>query len=258
MTERPQNKPQDMKLNKEIKINQKKIEKKAVTRDNIDTLKTTEKKDETKEVKIEENKVEDKKVDAQITEVKPTPQKAAEEKKEEKKEDKTQQKKAPQKITKKEEAVARGINVHASKKHCMYICKFIKNKEIDKAIEELKEVIKMKRPIPFKGEIPHRHYPGMMSGRYPVNAAKEFIYLLKGLRGNVLVNSMDLDKTRIYYASATWNARPAKRGGMRFKRAFILLKAKEFSAEQEIKPVKTERKNKMLEEKTHEQNQEKK
>ncbi|MBI2632260.1 hypothetical protein HYW75_04610 [Candidatus Pacearchaeota archaeon] len=243
MTEKPQNKPQEKKLNQEMKFNHKKV----VTGDNKNKLKATEKKEEIKEGKIEEKKVEDKKDEVKQVEVQPTPQKEAEEKKEEKKEDKTPQKKVSQKIIKKEEAVARGINVHASKKHCMYICKFIKNKEIDTAISELNDVIKMKRPIPFKGEIPHRHHLGMMSGRYPVNAAKEFIYLLKGLRGNVLVNSMDLDKTRIYYASATWDSRPAKRGGMRFKRAFIVLKAKEFPVEQEIKPKESKEKLKMQE-----------
>lgn len=244
MTERPQNKPQDKKLNQEIKMSRKKIENKVVSDNNKNSIRQQEevKKMEQKEM----SKIEDKKEKAntektpEVQHAQQLPQKK-EEKAEEKKEEKPAQKKAPQKISKKEEAIARGVNLHTSKKHCMYICKFIKNKEIDKSIEELNEVIKMKKPIPFKGEIPHRSYPGMMSGRYPVKAAKEFIYLLKGLKGNVLVNGMDLDKTRIYFASATWDSRPAKKGGMRFKRAFVVLKAKEFPAEQEIKHMKTEK-----------------
>lgn len=139
-----------------------------------------------------------------------------------------EEKKAPAKIAKKEEAVAKGTNFHASKKHCMYISSFIKNKSIDQAIKELEEVIKFKRVIPFKGEIPHRSQPNIMSGRYPISASKEFINLLKALKGNVIVNGLDLDKTRIYFASATWASRPAKRGGMRFKRSYVVLKAKEF------------------------------
>lgn len=231
MTERPQNKPQDKKLNQEIKVKQNKADKKEIPLDNKNSEKKAEEKiDEKKEGKKEGSEQEVKQV-----------REKTEEKAEEKKEEKPAQKKAPQKISKKEEAIARGVNLHTSKKHCMYICKFIKNKEIDKSIEELNEVIKMKRPIPFKGEIPHRSYPGMMSGRYPIKASKEFIYLLKGLKGNVLVNGMDLDKTRIYFASATWDSRPAKKGGMRFKRAFVVLKAKEFPVEQEIKQMKTEK-----------------
>jgi large subunit ribosomal protein L22 len=133
---------------------------------------------------------------------------------------------------KKEEAIAYGLNLHASKKHCMYICTFIKNKPIDFAIKELQAVIALKRPIPFKGEIPHRSYPGMMSGRYPIKASSQFIYLLKALKGNVIANGMDLDKSWIVFASANWASRPQKRTGGRFKRTNVLLKAKEITAEE--------------------------
>ena len=68
-----------------------------------------------------------------------------------------------------------------------------------------------------------------MSGRYPVNAAKEFIYLLKGLKGNVIDNLMDLEKTKIFWGSANWAFRPARRGGIKAKRTHVVLKAKEFS-----------------------------
>ena len=157
--------------------------------------------------------------------------KPVEQQKDSKKEEVKTDKKPVSKVqkVKKEEAVARGTNLPASKKHCMYICRFIKNKPIDLALSELQSVIAMKRPIPFKGEIPHRSFPGMMSGRYPVNASKQFINMLKALKGNVLVNGLDLDKTRIYFASATWDSRPARKGGTRFKRAHVLLKAKEFN-----------------------------
>lgn len=141
--------------------------------------------------------------------------------------DKTPEKKESKKkaAQKKEEAIARGISIRASKKHCVYICSFIKNKKIDKAIEDLTEVIKMKKPIPFKGEIPHRK--GMMSGRYPIKASKYFINVLKALKGNAIVNGLDLDKTRIYIASANWASRPARSAGRRAKRTHVLLKAKE-------------------------------
>jgi len=89
----------------------------------------------------------------------------------------------------------------------------------------LQDVIKLKRAVPFKGEIPHRK--GMMSGRYPVNASKLFISLLKALKGNSIVNGLDLEKTRIYFAHSTFASRPSRRGG-KSKRAHITLKAKEF------------------------------
>lgn len=136
-------------------------------------------------------------------------------------------KKEAVKISKKEEAVARGLSLPTSKKHCMYISNFIKGKSIDTAILELKEVLKFKRAIPFKGEIPHRHGPGMMSGRYPINAVSLLINVLKGLKGNCLVNGLDLQKTIIYSSSASWASRPPRKGGTRFKRVNIIIKAKE-------------------------------
>ncbi|MEK6850258.1 MAG: hypothetical protein AABX85_01650 [Nanoarchaeota archaeon] len=151
------------------------------------------------------------------------------ESKTEKKEIKVEKKEKKIERPKKSEAIAKGTNMHASKRHCMYICSFIKNKPIDRALKELQEVIILKRAIPFKGEIPHRHELGGKPGRYPINASKEFIYLLKALKGNSIENGLDIDKTRIYFASATWSSRQSKRGGARFKRAFVLLKAKEFN-----------------------------
>lgn len=150
-------------------------------------------------------------------------------------EDKKQDKKEEKKIVKKEEAVARGADMSISKKHCMYICKFIKGKDVDTSIKQLEEVIKLKRAIPFKGEIPHRH-GDMMSGRYPVSASKVMIGVLKGLRGNIIANGMDVEKSKIYFASANWASRPARKGGMRFKRAHVILKAKEIVTPQRESP----------------------
>lgn len=137
-------------------------------------------------------------------------------------------------IPKKEEAVARGVNLHASKKQCVYICTFIKNKPIDRAIADLQSVIALKKAVPFKGEIPHRK-GDIMSGRYPVKAAGYFINLLKALKGNALVNGLEIDKTRITTASANWASRPQRRGGTAAKRTHILLKAREFSEGEKLK-----------------------
>ncbi|MBS3098979.1 hypothetical protein J4462_02095 [Candidatus Pacearchaeota archaeon] len=128
-------------------------------------------------------------------------------------------------IEKKEEAVARGSSLPISKKHSMFICKFIKNKSIDSAISDLGQVQKMKMAIPYKGEIPHRKNLGQ--GRYPVKASGYFINLLKSLKGNIVVNGMDLYNSRIVLASACWASRPLRSGGRAAKRTNILLKAKE-------------------------------
>lgn len=153
-------------------------------------------------------------------------EKVSEDQKEQKEEvSKKQAKNEKQKIKKKFEAVANARSLPISKKHAMYICSFIKGKTIDKAIEELEKVSQLKLAVPFKGEIPHRK--GMMSGRYPVNAAKEFIYVLKGLKGNAIVNGLDIEKTIIYLASANLAHRPVRAGGKRAKRTHVFLKARE-------------------------------
>ena len=145
---------------------------------------------------------------------------------------KKEQEKAKQ-IEKKENAVAKAVSVQISGKHARYICSFIKGKTVDQAILELEQVAKMKRAIPFKGEIPHRR--NMQSGRYPINASKVFISLLKGLKGNIIVNGLDVEKTKIYLASTARAFRPAKGSGRYAKRCHVLLKAKEIKLTEEKK-----------------------
>ncbi len=126
---------------------------------------------------------------------------------------------------KKEEAIARGVSLRISKKHGMYLCSFIKGKNIDLALKQLEEVLKFKRSIPFKGEVPHRKGK-MMSGRYPINATGVFIKMLKALKGNVITNGLDLNKTVISYGMSNWASRPSRRRGSA-KRTNVLLKAVE-------------------------------
>ncbi len=133
---------------------------------------------------------------------------------------------------KKDKAVARGDSLHISKRHGMYICSFISGKNIDSAIEDLEKVILLKKAVPFKGEIPHRKGKGMMSGRYPVSAAKIFIPMLKSLKGNAAVNGLDLSKTIITVASTNLAPRPARRGGQHGKRAHVILEAKEINKQE--------------------------
>lgn len=198
-------------------------------------------KTEMKENKEIESKLKEEKKDENITEAtdskieeqnieKKDSEKSKETKKdsEKPKETKKEPKKDIKLIVKKYEAVARGRNLPVSKKQSVYICSFVKHKPIDKALSDLELVIKKKKAVPFKGEIPHRK--GMSRpGRYPVKAAGLFIDILKGLKGNIIVNGLELEKTRICMASATWAARPMRSGGRQAKRTNVLLKAKEFS-----------------------------
>jgi len=153
-----------------------------------------------------------------------------EEKKEDKKteiknEEKTDVKKTEQKKIKKTEAIVRGLNVPISSKQSFAICKFIKNKEIEKAIFELEEILLHKKALPMKGEIPHRRGK-IMSGRYPRNSIKEFIRLLKNLNANAAANQMS--NSIISEARANFASRPyGKFGRVRKKRTNVIIIAKE-------------------------------
>jgi len=100
----------------------------------------------------------------------------------------------------------------------------------------LEQAEKKKIAIPMRGEIPHRK--GMMSGRYPINAIKEFIVLLKSLKANALVNELELEKFKIA-CKANVASRPYRRFGRgRMKRTHVELKL--------IKKEKAKKKKRLL------------
>jgi len=150
------------------------------------------------------------------------------EKEETKPEDKVEEKKKPivkKEIIKKDYAVINIKNSPISTKHSMAICKFIKYKKIEDAIEYLEKVIVGKKAIPMKGEIPHRKGK-MMSGRFPKNASKEFIIFLKSLKANA--NANNLEEPIISEAVANIGTRPYGRfGRTRKKRTNITIKCRE-------------------------------
>ncbi len=116
----------------------------------------------------------------------------------------------------------RGLSLPISKKHAVAICRFIKGKRIEIAIREIEEVVKGKKAIPMKGELPHRK--GMERGRYPINAAGVFIKLLKSLDANTNINN--LGEVYISVAKADKASRPYRRfGSRRFKRTNVILVA---------------------------------
>lgn len=141
--------------------------------------------------------------------------------------EKVEKKAAP----KREEVTALGRGLPISLKHSMYVSSFIKRRSIDNAIAALQDVALLRRAVPFKGEIPHRSEPGMMSGRYPQSAALAFIRVLKNLKGNAIAHGLDLEKTQVSYSSASWASRPMRRGGRKAKRVNLTLKATEMKEE---------------------------
>lgn len=190
-----------------------------------DAVKTedTEKK-EVVEVPKEEVKVEtktdvaEKKIEAK-EDVKIETEKESASKKEEAKPKKKAEKKAA-----KEFVVANLSNLKMSTKYAISICKFIKHKTVEQAILDLEQVKLKKKAVPMKGEIPHRHGKGMMSGRFPERAAEEFVSALKSTLSNAA--SHGIEDPVIVEAIANIGNRPYARYGIRRKRTHLKIKLK--------------------------------
>lgn len=154
-------------------------------------------------------------------------------------EKKVDKKKVKQVVEKKEEAIVNGRSLPISTKYSMAICKFIKNKSIEKAIADLEDVLKFKKAIPMKGEIPHRKGK-IMSGRYPMNATKEFIRLLKNLLTNSNVSG--LEEPVIVEGISNQASRPYGRfGSIKRKRTHVKIIVRE---KKKIKKRKLNRRKK--------------
>lgn len=137
---------------------------------------------------------------------------------------KKEDKKVVKPIIKKEFAIINSRNIPISTKTSGAICRFIKNKTIENAITDLKQVMTLKKPVPMRGEIPHRK-GRIMSGRFPKIAAEKFIAVLKSLKGNAMANG--IEKPLIIEAISNIGNRPyGKFGSVRKKRTHITIKVK--------------------------------
>jgi len=126
---------------------------------------------------------------------------------------------------KKTEAKVNATSAPISTRHSVDLCKFIKMKDIEKAIKELEEVVSKRMALPMKGEFAHRKGKGMMSGKYPQNSTKYFIKLLKSLQSNA--NANEIKEPVIVEAVANLAPRPRGRfGRYQRKRTHITIVAK--------------------------------
>ena len=145
-------------------------------------------------------------------------------------EEKSKKKAKKQKPVNKHEAIVYGRAQPISLKHSKGIGKFIKNKKIEKAIDDLELVMKKKIAVPMTGELPHRKGKGIMSGKYPVKASMHFIKLLKSLNGNSSANGLELEKTKI--KEVIVNKAPDQMhrfGRMKYKRTHVMIKSSDMN-----------------------------
>jgi len=145
---------------------------------------------------------------------------------EEKKGEKAEEKKSKEEVKPKNKAIVRGMSLKISSKHCFAICKMLKGKSPDKAIEILENVVRKKRSVPMRGrEVAHQKGKGMAGGKFPKKAALEIINLLKQLKANATVNG--IENAVITTAKADKASRPYRRAGRRAKRTHVYLEVKD-------------------------------
>jgi large subunit ribosomal protein L22 len=98
-----------------------------------------------------------------------------------------------------------GRELKMSPKAATEICRKLRGMRLDSAKELLEAVAKKKRAIAFrryKKEVPHRSLDeGWYAGRYPVHAAKQFLFLLEELEANAEYKGLDVDRLRIVHAA---------------------------------------------------------
>lgn len=145
-----------------------------------------------------------------------------------------EKKKEPKKEKARDYAKIGAKNAPISTRHSVALCKFIKSKKIERAIQELEEVFSKKRALPMKGEFAHRKGKGMMSGKYPQNSTKYFIKLLKSLQANA--NAGEVKEAVITEAIANLAPSPRGRfGAYKRKRTHITIIAKNIENKNERK-----------------------
>ncbi len=146
------------------------------------------------------------------------------------------QKKEVQKV-KKDKANVNIEGAPISTKYSRDICRFIKNKPLDEAIKDLEQVLIYKKAIPMRGGYGHKKSAkgfASGSGKYPQNAAKYFIKLLKNLSANASANG--LENPIITEAFANTGSKPRARfGRWQRKRTHIKLTAREKNMNKKIK-----------------------
>lgn len=177
-----------------------------------------ENKSVTKEKEVKETKAVAKQ---KVEEPKNTEVKTTEDKKDIKIENK---KVAKKEVIKKDKAIARGVGLRISPKYSKFVCRLIKRKTPERAIELLEQVVLGKLAVKMPSlELPHQKGKGVAGARYPKTVAQEFIKVVKQLNANCIVNN--IDDPIIVIAMSNRAAAPVRRGGRKAKRANLYLEA---------------------------------
>jgi len=215
------------------KVEEKKVETKPVEAKPVETKPVETKKEEAKEeakpeVKEEakpEAKVEEKKEETKSeTKEEAKPEVKEESKSEVKEESKSKSKKET--IKPKDKAIANGFSLQISPKHTKAICKMIKGKTLPQALIFLENVVKGKQAVKMTGlEVPHQKGKGIAGARFPKNASKAILGVVKQLGANATVNG--IEEPIITMAMPNQASAPLRKGGRKAKRTHLRLEAQD-------------------------------
>ncbi len=146
---------------------------------------------------------------------------------EEKKVENAKTKKTKQKeIPKKEVAIANGYSLKISPKQSVYVCRVIRGKSPENAIKRLQDVISEKRPVPMAGlEVGHKKGRGLAGGKFPKNACKAIIEIVKQVWANAVVAGIGNPVITIVKSDRA--SAPYRRSGQKAKRTHIHIEVRE-------------------------------
>lgn len=121
-------------------------------------------------------------------------------------------------ITKKEvkKAKAFGVNLSISTKKSIELANFLRFRDLIQAKRLLENVILKNVAVPMRRYNKDTgHKPGIGPGRYPRNAAKEFLFLLKSAESNAKHRGMDVNQLYIHQLIANQGAKQFRSGRQR-------------------------------------------
>jgi len=142
---------------------------------------------------------------------------------------KTEEVKKPVKIkevSKKDVAVANGFSLKISPKQSKYVCRIIRGKTPEGAVIRLQAVIDEKRPVPMASlEVGHKKGKGLAGGKFPKNACKGIMEIVKQAGANAVVAG--IESPVITIARSDRASAPFRRAGRKAKRTHIHIEVKD-------------------------------
>ena len=115
-----------------------------------------------------------------------------------------------------------------SPKQSKYVCKLLRGKTPEAGVARLQAVIDEKRPVPMAAlEVGHKKGQGLAGGKFPKNACKAIMEIVKQAGANAVVAGIDAPVITI--AKADRASAPYRKGGRKAKRAHIHIEVRDKS-----------------------------